>query len=173
MGPYSLAARLGADRSAAVGLLGLHRRTYPTYWRWSDAVERTVFAQGRLRTALGWTLHVDAKANPRSVRNFPLQATGAEMLQLACIALTEAGVRVCAPVHDALLVEADEGDIGAIVERTREAMARASEAVLGGFRLRTDAKSVRYPDRYMDERGRAMWQRVFGRLGTGERRAAA
>jgi len=29
-----------------------------------------------------------------------------------------------------------------------------------GFKLGTDAKIVRYPDRYIDERGIAMWSRV-------------
>ena len=39
-------------------------------------------------------------------------------------------------------------------------MAEASEAILSGFRLRTEARIVRWPDRYMDERGRGMWDRV-------------
>jgi hypothetical protein len=34
-----------------------------------------------------------------------MQGNGAEMLRIACIFLTEAGIRVCAPVHDALLIE--------------------------------------------------------------------
>ena len=32
-------------------------------------------------------------------------------------------------------------------------MEKASAAVLGGFRLRSDAKIVRFPERYMDPRG--------------------
>jgi hypothetical protein len=40
-------------------------------------------------------------------------------------------------------------------------MAEASRIVLGGFELRTEAKIVRYPDRYMDRRGMVMWNRVF------------
>ena len=35
-----------------------------------------------------------------------MQANGAEMLRLACCFATERGVRVCAPVHDAILIEA-------------------------------------------------------------------
>ena len=44
-------------------------------------------------------------------------------------------------------------------------MAQASEVVLGGFRLRSDAKVVRYPDRYMDERGAKMWDKVMSLAG--------
>jgi hypothetical protein len=40
-------------------------------------------------------------------------------------------------------------------------MAEASRAVLGGFELGGDATIVRWPDRYMDERGVAMWELVM------------
>ena len=33
--------------------------------------------------------------------NFPMQAGGAEMMRIAAIAATEAGIEVCCPVHDA------------------------------------------------------------------------
>jgi hypothetical protein len=36
--------------------------------------------------------------------------------------------------------------------------------VLSGFRLLTAANMIRWPDRYMDERGRAMWDRVIAFL---------
>jgi hypothetical protein len=39
-------------------------------------------------------------------------------------------------------------------------MREASEVVLAGFPLRTDAQVVRHPDRYTDERGRRMWEAV-------------
>ena len=89
-----------------------------------------------------------------------MQANGAEMLRLACCDATEAGITVCCPVHDAVLIEAAETDIDAAVEEMQGHMRRSSEIVLAGFPLRTDAKIVRYPDRYSDERGVAMWQAV-------------
>ena len=101
---------------------------------------------------------------PAASRNFPLQANGAEMLRLACCSLTEAGVRVCAPVHDALLIEAPADDIEQAVAVCQQAMQQASELVLRGFPLRTEAKVVRHPDRYMDPRGHTMWDMVFGLL---------
>jgi len=94
------------------------------------------------------------------VRNFPMQANGAEMLRLACCRATELGVRVCAPVHDAVLIEAPVGGLEDAVAMTQQAMGDASACVLGGFRLRTEAKIVRWPDRYADARGRAMWDAV-------------
>jgi hypothetical protein len=82
------------------------------------------------------------------------------MLRLACCLATERGIQVCAPVHDALLIEADAIDIDAAVKGTQQAMREASELVLPGFPLRTEAKVVCYPDRYFDERGRRMWEAV-------------
>src|SRR5262249_7550204 len=112
----------------------------------------------------GWTVHVGDAPNPRSLRNFPLQANGAEMLRLACIRLTEGGMRVCAPVHDALLIEAPVRAIDQAVVECQRVLKRASERVLSGVSLRTEAKVVRFPDRFMDQRGRAMWDSVFGLL---------
>jgi len=39
-------------------------------------------------------------------------------------------------------------------------MLDASAAVLDGFGLRSEAKVIRYPDRYHDERGTQMWNTV-------------
>jgi hypothetical protein len=120
--------------------------------------------QGWLCTVFGWMVRVGTDANPRSLRNFPCQANGAEMMRLACSLATERGISVVAPVHDALLIEASADAIDEAVARTQEAMAEASEVVLAGFRLRSDAKVIRWPDRYMDERGRAFWGRVMALL---------
>ena len=50
------------------------------------------------------------------------------------------------------------------VAETQAAMAEASPVILDGFRLRSDAKIVHWPDRYMDDRGREFWGRVMALL---------
>jgi len=89
-----------------------------------------------------------------------MQANGAEMLRLAFCFATERGIRVCAPIHDALLIEAPLSDLDRAIALTQEAMAHASAAVLDGFILRTDVKTIRYPNRYSDKRGEEMWNTV-------------
>ena len=81
----------------------IHQRIEPE--RMLPAVNQGML-HGKLWTTFGWELHVTGQVNPRSLRNFPMQANGAEMLRLGCIRATEDGVRVCAPVHDAILIEA-------------------------------------------------------------------
>jgi hypothetical protein len=86
------------------------------------------------------------------------------MLRLASCLATERGLRVIAPVHDALAVEAEAGSIVEAAAETQECMARASEAVLGGFRLRSDVEIIRYPDRFRDERGVKFWCQIMAVL---------
>jgi DNA polymerase-1 len=131
MGEVSLAQRIGQPVARARELLRLHRETYRGFWRWSDAAVDHAMLHGTLHTVFGWTLRTGPNANARSLRNFPMQASGAEMLRLACCYATERGVRVCAPVHDALLIEAPLGELDAAVAAAQQAMADASEQVLG------------------------------------------
>ena len=160
MGEQSLAQQLGEPPIVARELLRRHRRTYPAFWRWSEAAVNHAMLLGWLQTVFGWRVHVGPNPNPRSLANFPCQANGAEMLRLACCLATERGIQVCAPVHDAVLIEAATGDIDEAVKETQRAMREASEVILPGFSLRTDADIVRWPDRYRDERGAAMWATV-------------
>jgi len=88
------------------------------------------------------------------------QANGAEMLRLACCMLVEAGVGLCAPIHDAVLIEARADAIDEDVERARAIMAQASRIVLDGFEIGTDYTIVRHPDRYVDEAGEDFWNTV-------------
>jgi hypothetical protein len=164
MGETGLARRIGQATPYAAELLRLHHETYPTFWAWSDAAVAHATLLNRIHTVFGWTLRVGPVVNPRSLRNFPMQANGAEMLRLACSLATERGVAVVAPVHDALLVEGPADAIEGVVTETQRAMREASEAVLGGFPLRSDAAIIRWPERYMDPRGRAFWDRVMGLL---------
>ena len=160
MGAESLAQSLGQPTAAARELLRLHRATYPKFWRWSQAAVDHAMLRGWLHTVFGWKVTIGPRANPRSLANFPMQANGAEMLRLGCCLATEAGIAVCAPIHDALLVGGSKDGIEAVVAATQDAMRQASRDVLDGFELRSDAEIVRWPDRYSDKRGQRMWDTV-------------
>jgi len=165
MGADSLAQRIGRPVLAARDLLHDHRRTYREFWQWSDAAADEFALNGKLWTVFGWPLHADAGDGARTARNFPMQANGAEMMRIAASHMTEAGIEVCCPVHDAFLIEADAQDIDAAVEAARSCMARASADVLAGFTLRSDATVYAHPTRYSDPRGVRMWETVMGLLG--------
>jgi DNA polymerase I-like protein with 3'-5' exonuclease and polymerase domains len=109
-------------------LLRLHRETYATFWRWSDSSLDFAMLNGWIHTVFGWRVHVSTQPNARSIRNFPMQANGAEMLRMACCFCTESGIEVCAPVHDAILIEAPLSGIDAAVKETQLLMEEASDA---------------------------------------------
>ena len=161
----SLAARIGQPPIVARDLLRMHRETYSTFWAWSDASLDHAMLHGSIHTVFGWRVHVGEQSNPRSLRNFPMQANGAEMLRVACCLGIERGVEICAPVHDAVLICAPEERLDADIETMRAAMVEASRAVLGGFELGSDVSITRWPDRYSDARGAVMWSRVMGLIG--------
>jgi len=144
--------------------LRLHRQTYPKFWKWSESAVDYAMVYGSLSTVFGWNLHIGSDANPRSLANFPCQANGAEMLRLACCLMVERGVGLCAPVHDAVLIEGPTDTIEQTVAAAQTAMREASAIVLGGFELDTDAEVISHPQRYMDERGTEMWRLVLGIL---------
>jgi DNA polymerase-1 len=170
MGPESISAQSGIHIDRARELLRLHRDTYRVFWHWAEANVERVLLGFPLETVFGWRIHFppgcNAEVNARSILNWPMQSHGAEMMRLGLSMAIEAGHKICAPIHDALLLEAPVDQIDQEAAAVAEIMAQASEIVLGaGQRCRSDIKIVRYPDRFEDEaRGSAMFSRVMGLL---------
>ena len=160
LGRARLARQLNASESLAAALIDSHRSTFPRFWAWADAVETSALVDGEVNSVFGWRLPVDATTNPRSIRNFPMQANGAEMLRLACCMMTEAGISVCAPNHDAVMIEAPLSRFVEAVVQARRLMAEASQIVLDGFALRTSVRTVTAPDRWTETRGGKVWSAV-------------
>ena len=160
----SLAFRIGRHTLIARHLLQLHHQVYRQFWKWSDNTVDRALLHNSQATVFGWTNHVLQNPNPRSIRNFHMQANGAEMLRLACCLATENGIQVCAPVHDAVLIMAPIDRLEADITSMRQYMEQASNIVLTGFRLRTDVKTVIYPEHYPSGHGLEMWQTVMALL---------
>lgn len=171
MSAKGLAVYSGQSAETAQGILNSHRRVYKKFWEWTDGILERALLRGNIHTCYGWQFRAPWKSNKpdpkhrrgvpvRTIRNFPVQATAAEMFRLACCLITEKGVKICALVHDAVLIEAPVSEIDTAVTVTRKAMAEASWHVFKGrLELRTDAKI--FLDRYSDERGEAMWETVI------------
>jgi DNA polymerase-1 len=157
-----LAVRAGVSTFEAHEMLCQHREAYAQYWRWSDDWLQHALQTGVMRTAMGWTCRAGfTELNERSIRNWPVQSTGADILRIACILATRHDIKLLAPVHDAVLIEAPIERIEADVALMREIMRRASRIVFnaiahGRHELRTDVRIVRHPERYSDPRGVAI-----------------
>jgi DNA polymerase-1 len=96
-------------------------------------------------------------------------------LRVACILGHRHGIRLIAPVHDAVIIESPIDRVDSDVALMRELMRRASRIVLnankpdGPYELRTKADIIRFPDRFSDKRGEQIWQQVLGLLDDYER----
>jgi DNA polymerase I-like protein with 3'-5' exonuclease and polymerase domains len=163
----TLASRLGVSWIEGNEMLNQHHETFAQYWAWSDDWIQHALQTGVMWTAMGWFCRVGiTEFNERSIRNWPIQSAGADILRIACILAMRHGIKLLAPVHDAVLIEAPIERIEADVALMREIMRRASRIVLnkdrnGTFELRTDFKIVRYPDSYSDARGDKVWDDVM------------
>jgi DNA polymerase I len=82
MEAHSLALRIGQPTIVARDLLRAHRETFRSFWAWSDAAVDVAMSQGALHTVFGWNIRIGENSNPRALRNFPMQANGAEMMRV-------------------------------------------------------------------------------------------
>ena len=166
MSAYGVAQAARIHELEAKVLLQKHRETYRAFWAWAENNKDRGLLGLKLETCFGWQIQVtagDVKAN--TFLNWPMQAHGAEMMRIASILAVERGIQLCAPIHDALLIEAPSDQIDAEVFKLKECMSEASEAVLGNGKVcGVDADIVRYPDRYMDEHGHEMWHQIISLL---------
>jgi hypothetical protein len=161
----TLAQRLGLSTFVASEMLAQHRGLFNRYWQWAEDWTANALDTGVMSTAFGWTCRTGiTEFNARSIGNWPVQSTGADILRLACVWAHRRGIQLCGTVHDAVVIESAVDCIDADVALMQEIMRRAARAVLGGHELRTDATIVRYPGRYSDRRGEKIWQDVLGLL---------
>jgi len=156
----TLSQRAGIPLCRGQQLLRAHKEAYPVYWAWVESLINHTRSVGYIETVFGWRKLVTEDDTNNALQNFPCQANGAEMLRLACVMAHQAGLKIIAPVHDAILLEAPLETFDQDVKKLQEIMTKAGEIILRGFEVRTDAYMISYPDRYMDERGAKIWEKV-------------
>jgi DNA polymerase I-like protein with 3'-5' exonuclease and polymerase domains len=123
---FTLASRLGITVFAAREMINQHKQLFTVYWQWIEDWTQHAFTSGEMWTPFGWHCTVGiTEHNERSVANFAIQATSADILRLAIIMAGRRGIRMLAPVHDALLIEASIVRIEADVARMQKIMKRA------------------------------------------------
>jgi hypothetical protein len=178
MGPASLAGKAGSSLAEARELLATHAATYLDFTRWRENVVDWAYLHGCLRTSFGWRrigcADVAPKRNqkrplspreelkrwgrgvpPTELMNWPIQSAGSDLTRIVCIAATEAGIELVAPVHDGFLIVSPLDRSAHDFDRFRKIMCQGSEIVTRGLTIRVETKRVLYPDRYMNEKGEA------------------
>ena len=120
LGAASLAIRTGISVYEAAEILARLRARFRAF---EEFARRAVDHAGLLLevdTPFAWTMQCPPEINPRTVRNFPIQSTAAEILHVACVLAERRGICVVAPVHDAIVAEmpaAQIEDVSAALDR--------------------------------------------------------
>jgi DNA polymerase I-like protein with 3'-5' exonuclease and polymerase domains len=162
--PYGMARRLGITEEQAGRIRADHMDLFDRLWCWSDASVRTAQATRRIRTRIGWPCRVPKGSNARSWLNWPMQSTGGDILRIVTVLLERQGVRMLIPLHDGFLLSCLRSQLSPLREAVDYACAEAVRRTLGDFPLRW-SYSEPFGERYREEDGEAMWERVTGLLG--------
>ena len=89
----TLAQRLGISTFAAHEMLNQHHGLFNQYWAWSEDWVAHALDTGVMRTPMGWTCRTGiTEFNARSIANWPIQATSADIMRIACIMTARAGI---------------------------------------------------------------------------------
>jgi DNA polymerase-1 len=160
IGPHALASRIGVSLFESAEILA---RLHAQFHVWEDYAQSVGDHAGldlEIGTPFGWYMQCPPGIKARTVRNFPIQSTGSEILHVACILAERRGIEIIAPVHDALMAEADLDRAEEVSAALDQVMRDASSIVLQGHELPTDVQIVRPGERYYDDRGEEMWTTV-------------
>jgi DNA polymerase I len=172
LGPRSLATRTGVSLSEACEILARLRARFSVFESYAQSVVDHAGLHLEVSTPFGWRMRCPSGINPRTVRNFPIQSAGAEILHVASVLAERRGIRIVAPIHDAFVAEAEAGQEEEASLALDRVMRDASRVVLRGYELGTDVQVVRAGEHFFDERGLEMWTTVTELLAKLEARVA-
>ena len=172
LGAQSLATRVGISLYEAGELLARLRARFRIFEGYAGSVADHAGLQLEIGTPFGWFMQCPPGINPRTVRNFPIQSTGSEILHVTCILAERRGIEIVAPIHDAFMAEADSDRAEEVSAALDQCMRDASQVVLRGYEIRTDVQLICSGQRYFDKRGIEMWTTVMRLLNKLEERRA-
>ena len=172
LGFRSLASRTGISLFEAVEIQARLRARFHRFEDYAQSVGDHAGLRLEIGTPFGWFMQCPSDTNPRTIRNFPIQSTGSEILHVVCVLAERRGIEVVAPVHDAIMAEGPAGQVEELSTELDRVMGDAAAVVLRGYRLPTDRQIIRPGERYFDDRGEAMWTTVTRLLAKLERETA-
>jgi hypothetical protein len=166
-GPHMIDANTQMGRPRAIDLHRQVRARFATFFEWSDRLAYRGLSAAPIWTPLGWRFWPrywkDDEPPDRTCRNFAIQGCAADILRVFTIRALEAGIRVCALVHDSAVIEAAAEDIDRVTEAMRQIMMNAARDVIGSP-IPVEWKITRHPDRVHDEGGEADFNMLMAML---------
>jgi hypothetical protein len=171
--PFGLALQLGCSVTYATDLQRMLAQIYPVFWKWSlDVVAQAQFDL-QIVSPFGWPLHVTSNTKRTTLKNYKMQAGGADALRLSVIAAYEAGIKLCAPLHDSLWAMFPVNEYQDQLATLQRIMSRAMQSACG-IPCRTKVETVvTWPNclgdvRKPTDKGMLLWTEIMGLIRGGE-----
>lgn len=161
VGYRALALRTGRSLFEAGEILARLRARFHKFEEYARGAVDHAGLRLEISTPLGWTMRCPSGINPRTVRNFPVQATASEVLHVACILAERRGLAVVAPVHDAIMIEAPIDQAHEASAALDRVMRDAASVVLRGYELPSDVQIIQPGECFYDKRGVEMWETII------------
>jgi hypothetical protein len=112
----------------------IHHEQFCQYWSWTNSVLEDAYQTGEIGVSDGWKAKVVSASPPRSIINWPIQATGALLLRKVVHQLNSENRLPVGLNHDAVLLDVPSGDVKQAAYSASKIMKDVSEQNLG-FRL--------------------------------------
>ncbi|MEG9883092.1 MAG: DNA polymerase I [Hyphomicrobiales bacterium] len=155
---FGLANRLGIAREEAADYIKRYFERFPGIRDYMEATKAYCREHGYVETLFGRRCHfpgitvktpAERAFNERAAINAPIQGTAADIIRRAMIRMPEAfakaglKLRMALQVHDELIFEANDAEVGAVTKLAVGVMERACEpAVALKVPLRVDARAA-------------------------------
>jgi hypothetical protein len=165
---WGVSRQTGKSRRWSREVLAATRHMYRVYFDWqAGTVAQAVFDR-RIVSPLGFPMAVHQDTPQRTLKNYMHQAAGTDMMRLAAVAGTAAGVTILNPVHDAFWIMAPIGELDDAIATMARIMVRSSAVVTGGLEVPVEVSAkVCWPHclgdvRHDEDRGQALWLEIKG-----------
>ena len=157
----ALSDSIGVSEGITRQMIDLHHSTYSVYRDWRKRIAGYFHMDKTIHSSHGWQLHppflsktsVEQGKDPfLGAVNFPIQATGSDILRTAVIMLHQEGYIVCATNHDSFFVEVDVSNWETDKASVERIITEASSITLGNLQLQVNTTVLMPGDRYLDDR---------------------
>ena len=142
--------------SEVAGFLMKYKEIYKTYFDWAGRKSNHAQVHGYISTSLGWDRHFPyaIPINPRSLLNWPVQSEAGEILRNALIRLTNANIKVCATVHDSVLIECPLPELDEQIRIAKQCMIDAGTYIVGleGIQIDVEVHKGNYKPEPSDQK---------------------
>ena len=121
------------------------KKQFARYWRFVDRAKAGVNRVTPMWFSDGWRIHSYPSGKQTTLGNWPFQGVGAYILRLVLFRMWQEGIRLVAPIHDAVAFECDEATWKETADKVAGIMMECSKKALG-IAVEVGAPEVTYPD---------------------------